>query len=759
MFRVAAGYVAVAFAGLEGAELVLPRLGLPDRVLTVLVVLAVLGFPLVLVLSWLFELTPGGLVRTSARRVAEDGDPAYDGANRHRPLRFVVLAVATTVFAAAAWFWIPRSPAFRGVDVDPGALAILPFDVRGSDEVAYLREGMVDLLSTKLDGVGGLRVIDPQTTLARLKDAAGKVRSSDDARELSGALGAGRALEGSVVWVGGSLQVRATVLGPGDDERIVASVEGSPDELFGLVDDLVTELVSRGLLAGEAPLSSLEGLTTGSTEALRLYLSGIQAFRSTGGNRPDFELLAAAVDLDSTFALAAYWAGYVAEYAEIVDPLPYYDQATRHQDRLRTRDRLRLAAARTGAEGRHREAIQLYSGLTERYPDDVAAWFQLGEQLAHTGEYSGRTLDEALPIYERSLELDPGLAPAYYHLAHILSLRGDSLGLAAWSARAEEAGVDSLWVAILDMVHGLLTADSAEANRSFRSYQAAETSIPPATLASSLAYLTGATMEYAPAASRALLYEFADEALTDTARVVALRREARIEAAGGRFDAAERALPERLDFGPSLRAQDVAWIALYPAAGSADRVRIAYDGLAVTRSKAGSGTAAARLYLLGRLALEAGSSSELESASRSLREFRPLTPEIERFARDLDIELAAVTARKQGDAQQALETLLRASYWERTPVWRGFPEGSFLTMGLADRTPAFMRAELLRELGRDTEAALWYQVAADGIWYRVPALRALAEIRQAEGRTEEADALRHRVTALWADADPGVSRD
>lgn len=759
VFRVAAGYVAVAFACLEGAELVLPRLGLPDRVLTALVVLAVLGFPLVLVLSWLFELTPGGLVRTSPRRAAGEGGPDSGGMSRHRALRIVGLVSATILFAAAAWIWIPRSPAFRGVDVDPSALVILPFEVRGSDDVAYLREGMVDLLSTKLDGVGGLRVVDPQTTLASLRTAGGTARSSDEARSVAAALGAGRAVEGSVVWVGGSLQLRATVLGPGENERIVGSVDGSPDDLFDLVDALVSDLVSRGLLANEAPLSSLEGLTTSSTEALRLYLAGIQGFRSTGGNRADFDQLARAVELDSTFALAAYWAGYVAEYAEIVDPLPYYDQATRHQDRLRPRDRLRLAAARTGAEGRHRQAIQLYTGLTERYPDDVAAWFQLGEQLAHTGEYSGRTLDEALPVYERALELDPGLAPAYYHLAHILSLRGDTMGLASWSARAGAAGVDSLWVAILDMMHGLLTADSAEVQRSFRFYQATETSIPPATLASSLAYLTGATMEYAPAASRELLYEFADEALTDTARVVALRRQARNEGAAGRFAAAEQALPAGPYMEPPIRAQDIAWIALHPDARSLDRQRAAYAGLAATRADAGSGTSAARLYLLGRLALALGSSSELEAARRALRDFGPVTPDVGRFAQDLELELEAATAQEQGDADLALETLLRASYWERQPVWLGFPEGSFLTMRLADRTPGYMRAELLRETGNESEAALWYRVAADGIWYRTPALRALAGLRQAEGRTEEADALRRRVAALRADADPAGPRE
>jgi hypothetical protein len=241
--------------------------------------------------------------------------------------------------------------------------------------------------------------------------------------------------------------------------------------------------------------------------------------------------------------------------------------------------------------------------------------------------------------------------------------------------------------------------------------------------------------------------------------VVALRRQARNEAAAGRFAAAEQALPAGPYLAPPIRMQDVAWIALHPDVRSPERQRDAYAGLATTRPTAGSGLSAARLYLLGRLALELGSSNELEAARHALREFRPLTPDLGRFAQDLDIELESATARRQGNVDLALETLLRASYWERRPVWLGFPAGSFLTTRLADRTSAFMRAELLRETGNESEAALWYRVAADGIWYRAPALRALAGILQAEGRTEEADSLRRRAAALWVDADPDGSRE
>ena len=134
--RVVVGYVAVAYAVLEGADLILPRLGLPDRVLTALVVLSILGFPVVLVLSWVFDLSPVGIRRTRARDVPARGMPAVEdpghssarfGPTGSRAVRITALVVVTGLFAAGAWLWIPRAPGFETSAVDPNTLLVLPF--------------------------------------------------------------------------------------------------------------------------------------------------------------------------------------------------------------------------------------------------------------------------------------------------------------------------------------------------------------------------------------------------------------------------------------------------------------------------------------------------------------------------------------------------------------------------------------------------------------------------------------------------------
>jgi hypothetical protein len=576
--------------------------------------------------------------------------------------------------------------------------------------------------------------------------------TAQQARRASATLGAGRALQGSIVQAGAVLQIRASVYGPGAGDRIDASVEGPADGLFALVDELVRALVARGLVEQETPLSSLEGLTTSSNEALRSYLEGIRNFRIGKGAQEMFGPLVRAVALDSTFALAAYWAGYVADFEEIEDPEPYYRLALRHEEHLGQRDRLRLSATIAATEGRHADAIRLYESFVGRYADDFAGWFQLGEQLAHTGRYAGRTLADARPAYERAIVLYPALAPAYYHLTQIAGLQGDTAALRVWATRLDSLEVDSMWIAFAEMTRAIVVGDTVGVRPPFERMLVAESEIPAAVFASSVAGLFAATLEYAPRESRALLREFGARGLTDTARIIAAHEAARVEAACGRFDAADSVLQSIAAGVGTALPQELAWIALHPANRSRARLEAAARAMAPVTPRAGTGEAAARHYLLAMLALRLGGQDAFAQHRAALRNFAGASPEIGRFARDLTSELDAVAARADGDPRRALESLLMATYWDRAQAWRGFREPAFIGK-LARHFPMFLRAELLREAGQDSAAAVWYRVAADEAWYRAPALVRLAEIRARAGAGGEAAELRRRARALWADGE------
>jgi tRNA A-37 threonylcarbamoyl transferase component Bud32/TolB-like protein len=667
-----------------------------------------------------------------------------------RAIRRAVAAAAILALAAGAGWGLLRSGPVPG-EADPAVarpgelIAVLPFELRGPDELQYLREGLVDLLHTRLDGVSGIRVADPHATLALLPGDRSAPVSATEARSLAERLGARRTIRGSLVSSGDRLLIRASVVNAADSAVIDVSAEGPVAGVFGLVDELVARLLAAGITGSRTQLATPEELTTVSNEALRLYLDGIRNFRRGRGKDETTALFDRAVAVDSTFALAAYWAGYTREYDDIPDAADWFRRATRHQERLPPRVRMRLAAALAGAEGRHADALGRYRLFVAQYPDDVAGWFQLAEQLAHTGHFLGEPASAARPAYERAIELDPELAPAYYHLAVIGALQADSSSLRRWASRLDSSGVDPVWPSILRLTLAGVTGDSAMLRASLAGYLRIETQWPAHTLGGAIAELAGSVMGSDPAAARWILETFARRSVVDTTRAVATRRLARLESALGRFDRAETALKSIGRVHAFLLPYDLAWVALHPAARDTARIRDAARRLRGVTRAARSREAAVRHYLLARLALALGEHERFDEEAGLLRGLAASSGgDSVDLGRDLVLELAARDALRRGEAARGLDSLMAAPVWTRDASWPRPEDGTYFDGPLADREPQFLRAELLEAMGRVTDAATWYRVAADGIWHRASGLDRLAGLATLEGDMGGAEAYRER---------------
>jgi hypothetical protein len=87
---------------------------------------------------------------------------------RRRGALVAALAIATALVLGAAW--VALRPGAPPPVAARSAIAILPFAVRGNPALGYLGEGMVELLSTKLDRAGDLRAVDPRALLSAVRD-------------------------------------------------------------------------------------------------------------------------------------------------------------------------------------------------------------------------------------------------------------------------------------------------------------------------------------------------------------------------------------------------------------------------------------------------------------------------------------------------------------------------------------------------------------------------------------------------------------
>lgn len=305
------------------------------------------------------------------------------------------------------------------------AVVVAPFRVAGASEsLAYLRDGLVELLSTRLADDSAARSVDAGAVLSAWR-AAGLAASADVPRDtivgLAARLGAERVVIGSVVGTRSHAVLSAQVVSvPSGAVTREATVEGPTDSVSALVDRLAAKLLV--LDAGED--ASLASQTTTSLTALRAFLAGQAAFRA-GEYAVALRQYRRTLDLDSAFALAAL------QLARTADRLHTDEQrdagiarAWRFRAALGERDEavlLALAGPRYPAPSPATLQRGAWERLVTRFPDDAEAWYVLAARLFHQGAVAGVPTPHARAVFAltRALDLDPGNVPARTLLAQL----------------------------------------------------------------------------------------------------------------------------------------------------------------------------------------------------------------------------------------------------------------------------------------------------------------------------------------------------
>jgi serine/threonine-protein kinase len=345
--------------------------------------------------------------------------------------RTVVVLVAAAIAAAAAGVvaWFVTRPSGLAVTEEAERIAVLPFAASGPG-VEVLREGMVDLLATNLQGVGGIRAVEPRLVLKRWSN-----RDRGDSGGLEGDLALGRELDagsvvtGSAVSTGDRVRLAADLYAVDGGQRLGrAQVDGPADSVLPLVDRLSVALL-RDVWRSREPLPSLRiaSLTTDSLAALRAYLQGERHYR-----RLDFDsaltAYTRAVEVDSSFALAhlrrALVYGWTGGYGS---PASHQAAAAalRFAERLPPRSRRLLAGYRLFDEGSP-QAIDSLRAFVEDYPDDLEGWYTYGEALYHLRDVEPQEPDSIMAVFDRVIAGDSTLAPAVIHPLELSLLYRDS---------------------------------------------------------------------------------------------------------------------------------------------------------------------------------------------------------------------------------------------------------------------------------------------------------------------------------------------
>jgi TolB-like protein/Tfp pilus assembly protein PilF len=310
VYKVAVAYAVIAWLLIQVATQVFPFFELPNWAVQMVVLAMVIGFPIAVVCSWAFEMTPEGikLERDIDRRVTR---------KTGRKLTALITVVAALAVGVTTFRFLhsERGNAERqaplAAEIDSKSIAVLPFENLSEEKAnAYFADGIQDEILTRLSKIADLKVIS-RTSTQRYKSAP------ENLPEIARQLGVAHILEGSVQKQGDAVHVTVQLIKAATDSHVWAdSFDRKLTDIFSVESEVAKAIADQlqvQLTGREKEVIAAK--PTDNPEAYDAYLRGL-AYTVKTQNTPANYLGAQkhfreAVRLDPKFALAWALLSYV----------------------------------------------------------------------------------------------------------------------------------------------------------------------------------------------------------------------------------------------------------------------------------------------------------------------------------------------------------------------------------------------------------------------------------------------------------------
>ena len=301
VYKVGAMYGVAGWLVVQIVTQVFPIFHVSELIQRIIVLAIIAGFPVALVLSWIYELTPQGIVKTD--EVTPDASiTRATGQKLNRAIIGVLVLAVMMLLAKVLWPQQAPVPMAAAPAIPVKSIAVLPFtDLSPAHDQEYFSDGMAEELLNALAKVKDLKVAGRTSSFS----FKGK---NEDLRIIGQALAVANILEGSVRKQGNRVRITAQLIQVADGYHLWSETyDGDLTDVFDLQEHIARAITGQlqAILEGDQQ-QRLVPVATGNPEAYALYLRATTTFnRRDGAHFPEaIAALQEAIRLDPKYARA-----------------------------------------------------------------------------------------------------------------------------------------------------------------------------------------------------------------------------------------------------------------------------------------------------------------------------------------------------------------------------------------------------------------------------------------------------------------------
>jgi TolB-like protein len=393
VFRVGLAYAVASWLILQISDVILNNIEAPDWLFQAIMLVLAIGFPVILLFAWAFEMTPDGIKKESE----VDRTQSITN-NTGRKLDFTIIGIL--VVAAGYFFWEsrisePNQPVVKTADTST-SIAVLPFVNMSSDpEQEYFSDGISEEILNMLAHIPDLHVTS--------RSSAFQFKGENiDIPTVAAQLEVAHILEGSVRKSGARIRITAQLIEASSDkhlwsetyDRELTDIFAVQDEISLAIVDALKTALSIDIAAPAATFAFID------TEAHNEYLMGVYQMEQR-------QKEAAIAHFERAIKIEPNYAPAIARLSMTLNLLPLYVSGLQSADYV--------PLARPHAD----QALALD-------PDGWEANLAMGYQIwRESGPIDAVPLEDAIPYLEKALKLNPSYGTTYAWLAGVVRTDGD----------------------------------------------------------------------------------------------------------------------------------------------------------------------------------------------------------------------------------------------------------------------------------------------------------------------------------------------